>query len=55
MAVIRPRTGDGPLEVVLDGHEIVVRIPLESGGRLVVQMSSDEARNVASSISRVVQ
>lgn len=43
MAAMKPRTGDGPLEVTKEGRGIVMRVPLEGGGRLVVEMSSDEA------------
>ncbi|MGO4458941.1 DUF3117 domain-containing protein [Streptomyces sp. M-16] len=42
-ARIRPRTGDGPLEVTQEEKGIVMRIPLEGGGRLVVELSPDEA------------
>ena len=35
MAAMKPRTGDGPLEVVKEGRGIVMRVPLEGGGRLV--------------------
>ncbi len=44
MAAMKPRTGDGPLEVTKEGRGIVMRVPLEGGGRLVVEMSADEAR-----------
>jgi hypothetical protein len=43
MAAMKPRTGDGPLEVTKEGRGIVMRLPLEGGGRLVVEMSGDEA------------
>jgi Protein of unknown function (DUF3117) len=43
MAAMKPRTGDGPLEVTKEGRGIVMRVPLEGGGRLVVEMSVDEA------------
>ena len=36
MAAMKPRTGDGPLEVVEEGRSIIMRVPLEGGGRLVV-------------------
>ena len=31
---MKPRTGDGPLEVTKEGRGIVMRVPLEGGGRL---------------------
>ena len=43
MAAMKPRTGDGPLEVIKEGRGIVMRVPLEGGGRLVVEMSAAEA------------
>ena len=43
MAAMKPRTGDGPLEVTKEGRGIVMRMPLEGGGRLVVEMTPDEA------------
>ena len=43
MAAMKPRTGDGPLEVTKEGRGIVMRVPLEGGGRLVVELSPDEA------------
>ena len=36
MAAMKPRTGDGPMEVAKEGRVIVMRVPLEGGGRLVV-------------------
>jgi hypothetical protein len=43
MAAMKPRTGDGPLEAAKEGRGIVVRIPIEGGGRLVVESTADEA------------
>ena len=34
MAAMKPRTGDGPLEVTKEGRGIVMRVPLEGGGQL---------------------
>ena len=45
MAAMKPRTGDGPLEVTKEGRGIVMRVPLEGGGRLVVEMTPDEAKD----------
>ena len=41
MAAMKPRTGDGPLEVTKEGRGIVMRVPLEGGGRLVVELTPD--------------
>ncbi|TCP56228.1 uncharacterized protein DUF3117 [Tamaricihabitans halophyticus] len=50
MAAMKPRTGDGPLEVTKEGRGIVMRVPLEGGGRLVVEMSSEEASALAEAL-----
>lgn len=50
MAAMKPRTGDGPLEVTKEGRGIVLRMPLEGGGRLVVEMTPDEARALGEAI-----
>ena len=50
MAAMKPRTGDGPLEVVKEGRGIVLRMPLEGGGRLVVEMTPDEVRALGDAI-----
>lgn len=54
MAAMKPRTGDGPMEVTKEGREIVMRVPLEGGGRLVVEMNSDEANELARTLNEVV-
>ena len=43
MAAMKPRTGDGPLEATKEGRGIVMRVPLEGGGRLVVELTPDDA------------
>ena len=43
MAAMKPRTGEGPLEVTKEGRGLVMRVPLEGGGRLVVELSPAEA------------
>jgi len=53
MAAMKPRTGDGPLEVTKEGRGIVLRVPLEGGGRLVVEMSTDEANGLYAELSKV--
>lgn len=54
MAAMKPRTGDGPLEVTKEGRGIIVRIPLEGGGRLVVELSPDEANQMSEEFKSVV-
>ena len=46
MAAMKPRTGDGPLEVTKEARSYVMRVPLEGGGRLVVELIADEAREL---------
>jgi tRNA threonylcarbamoyladenosine modification (KEOPS) complex Pcc1 subunit len=48
MAAMKPRTGDGPMEVTKEARSLVMRIPLEGGGRLVVELNAEEASNLQS-------
>jgi hypothetical protein len=45
MAAMKPRTGDGPMEVTKEGS-LIMRVPLEGGGRLVVELNAAEAANL---------
>jgi hypothetical protein len=54
MAAMKPRTGDGPLEVTKEGRGIVMRVPLEGGGRLVVELTPDEARALGEALKATV-
>ena len=51
MAAMKPRTGDGPLDVSAEGRGIDMRIPTEGGGRLVIELTPDEASPPASLLS----
>jgi len=53
MAAMKPRTGDGPLEVTKEGRGIVMRVPLEGGGRLVVELSATEANALSEALRAV--
>jgi hypothetical protein len=53
MAAMKPRTGDGPLEVTKEGRGIVMRVPLEGGGRLVVEMTPDEANALGDALKSI--
>lgn len=53
MAAMKPRTGDGPLEVTKEGRGIVMRVPLEGGGRLVVEMTPAEAQDLGAQLTAV--
>ena len=50
MAAMKPRTGDGPMEVVKEGRSYVMRVPLEGGGRLVVEITADEVRELGDAL-----
>jgi uncharacterized protein DUF3117 len=54
MAAMKPRTGDGPLEVTKEGRGIVMRVPLEGGGRLVVELNAEEAGALGEALQDVV-
>ncbi|KMM44472.1 hypothetical protein CWIS_16290 [Cellulomonas sp. A375-1] len=53
MAAMKPRTGDGPLEVTKEGRGIVMRVPLEGGGRLVVELNATEAAELGEALTSV--
>jgi hypothetical protein len=53
MAAMKPRTGDGPMEVTKEGRGIVMRVPLEGGGRLVVEMNAEEARDLSEQLAKI--
>lgn len=54
MAAMKPRTGDGPMEAVKEGRLIIVRVPLEGGGRLVVSVNDAEAKELHDVLAAVV-
>ncbi|MGO1434947.1 MAG: DUF3117 domain-containing protein [Canibacter sp.] len=54
MAAMKPRTSDGPMEAVREGRVIVVRVPLEGGGRLVVSVNDEEATELRDVLNGVV-
>jgi len=53
MAAMKPRTGDGPLEVVEEGRSIIMRMPLEGGGRLVLEISPEEVKDLAAALETI--
>lgn len=54
MAAQKPRTGDGALEVTKEGRGYVVRLPVEGGGRLVIELSKEEATNLHDTLAEAV-
>ena len=53
MAAMKPRTGDGPMEVTKEGRGYVMRVPLEGGGRLVVELNGTEAKELGDKLLAV--
>ena len=53
MAAMKPRTGDGPMEVTKEGRCIVMRVPLEGWGRLVVELNNAEAEELGNALKAV--
>ncbi|GAA1359600.1 MULTISPECIES: DUF3117 domain-containing protein [Brevibacterium] len=54
MAAQKPRTGDGPLEVTKEGRGMVLRLPVEGGGRLVIEISPEEAANLYDTLAEAL-
>ena len=54
MAAMKPRTGDGPLEATKEGRGIVMRIPSEGGGRLVIELTPAEASALSEELDSAV-
>lgn len=54
MAAMKPRTGDGPMEVTKEGRGVVMRVPVDGGGRLVVEMNATEATDLLNALKEVV-
>ena len=52
MAAMKPRTGDGPLEVTKEGRGLAMRVPLEGGGRLVVELTMEEAKDLGAALQQ---
>jgi hypothetical protein len=54
MAAMKPRTGDGPMEVTKEGRSYVMRVPLEGGGRLVVELNATEVKELGDKLIAAV-
>jgi len=55
MAAMKPRTGDGPMEVVREQRKLVMRIPTDGGGRLVVELNDEEAQELRDALAGVTK
>ncbi len=53
MAAMKPRMGDGAMEAVKDGRGLIVRIPIDGGGRLVVELNDAEASALGEALREV--
>lgn len=55
MAAMKPRTGDGPMEVTKEGRSLILRLPIDGGGRLVVELNKDEATELRNCLVDVTE
>ncbi|MDH4397477.1 MAG: DUF3117 domain-containing protein [Actinomycetota bacterium] len=56
MAAMKPRTGDGPMEAEREPRGLIVlRVPLEGGGRLVVSVNESEATELHKVLAGVIK
>ena len=55
MAAQKPRTGDGPMEASREGRLIIVKVPLEGGGRMAVSMTDDEVTELHQLLGSVLK
>ncbi|GAA2948355.1 DUF3117 domain-containing protein [Glutamicibacter bergerei] len=55
MAAMKPRTGDGPMEVTKEGRSLILRLPIDGGGRLVVELNSAEAAELRNCLVGVTE
>jgi hypothetical protein len=55
MAAMKPRTGDGPLEVTKEGRSLIMRVPIDGGGRLVLEINDDEATALREALNGVTE
>lgn len=54
MAAMKPRTGDGPMEVTQEGRSLIMRVPIDGGGRLVLEINNDEAQALKQCLIKAV-
>ncbi|GAB2898789.1 DUF3117 domain-containing protein [Neomicrococcus lactis] len=55
MAAMKPRTGDGPMEVTKEGRSLIMRVPIDGGGRLVLELNAEEATNLKECLLNVTE
>ena len=54
MAAMKPRTGEGPIEVGKETRVSAMRIPADGGGRRVIEMNATEAAELLEALKSVV-
>lgn len=55
MAAMKPRTGSGPMEAVEENRKIVMRIPSDGGGRLVIELTHEEAGELGALLTEAAE
>lgn len=55
MAAMKPRTTGGEMEAAVESRKIVMRIPSDGGGRIVVELSKEEATELATLLNAAVE
>jgi hypothetical protein len=56
MAAMKPRTGDGPMEAEREPRGLIIlRVPVEGGGRLVVSVNDEEAKSLHKVLEGIVK
>ncbi len=53
MAAMKPRTGDGPMEVIKEARCIKMLVPVEGGGRLVVELNAQEVQDLSNALQSI--
>lgn len=51
---MKPRTGDGPMECPKEGRGYVLRVPLEGGGRLVVELTAADVKELGAVLADTI-
>ena len=54
MAANKPRGLDGPLEVTREGRGLVMRLPADGGGRMVIELSPEEAAELSQALDEAL-
>lgn len=56
MAAMKPRGTDGPMEAEREPRGLIVlKVPVDGGGRLVFSMNDDEAKRLFETLQGVVR